>query len=73
MGFMKELGTAFRLALVLGLLFGPTVVWGEVQMKSRDGQSRLANRMSQAKSRVAMSLSATPSPPEIAAASVAGS
>ena len=38
---MKEFGTTFRLAFALGFLSGSTAVWADVQMKSRDGQSRL--------------------------------
>lgn len=53
MGFMKDLRTTLRLVITLGLLSGLTAVWAEVQMKSRDGQSRLNNRTSSAKSRVA--------------------
>ncbi|MEO6037901.1 MAG: matrixin family metalloprotease, partial [Saprospiraceae bacterium] len=50
---MNAFGTALRLVITLGFLSGLTAVWAEVQMKSRDGQSRLNNRTSSAKSRVA--------------------
>ena len=53
MGFMNAFGSSLRLVITLGVLSGLTAVWAEVQMKSRDGQSRLNNPTSSAKSRVA--------------------
>ena len=53
MGFMKQYGISCFLVASLGLLCSSSPVLAEVQMKSREGQSRLANRTSPAKSRVA--------------------
>ncbi len=51
---MESGGRWFRVALMVMVwgYFGP--IWGEVQMKSREGQGRLGNRMSGSKSRSAV-------------------
>ena len=48
---MGRFGAAFRLALAVGILGNSMGLWAEVQMKTREGQTGLANRMSRAKSR----------------------
>ena len=49
---MGRFGAAFRLTLAVGILGNSMGLWAEVQMKTREGQTGLANRMSRAKSRV---------------------